>query len=40
MIKIIRNHSTGISENKIEEYIEKYGNRPRFIFDALDKEEK
>lgn len=39
VIKIIRNHSAGISEDKIEEYIEKYGNRPRFIFEAMDKEE-
>lgn len=39
MIKIIKNHSPGISEEKIEEYLNKYGNRPRFIFDAIEKEE-
>lgn len=38
MIKIVKNHSPGINDDKIEEYINKYGNRPRFIFDALDKE--
>jgi len=40
MIKIIRNHSAGISEDKIEEYIKRYGNRPRFIFKAMEKEKK
>lgn len=38
MIKIIRNHSEGVSDKKIEEYIKKYGKRPRLIFEALDKE--
>lgn len=38
MIKIIKNHYSGISNDKIEKYVKKYGNRPRFIFDAIDKE--
>lgn len=38
MIKIIKNHSPAISGEKIEEYIKIYGNRPRFIFNAMEKE--
>jgi hypothetical protein len=39
MVKIIKNHSPAVSEDKIEEYLKTYGNRPRFIFDAMEKEE-
>ncbi|MBI5679408.1 MAG: hypothetical protein HZC47_00700 [Methanobacterium sp.] len=39
MMKIIRSHPGAVSDEKIEEYIKEYGNRPRFIFEALDKEE-
>ena len=36
-IKIVRNHPNAGSEEEIEKYIKKYGNRPRFIFEALDR---
>lgn len=38
VIKIVRNHPMAGNDEEIEEYIKKYGNRPRFIFEALDKD--
>lgn len=35
--KIIRNHPLAGSDEEIEQLIKKYGKRPRFIFEALDK---
>lgn len=35
--KIIRNHPGAGSDEEIEQLIKKYGARPRFIFEALDK---
>lgn len=40
MIKIVKSHPLAGSEEEIEEYIKKYGNRPRFIFEALDKKDE
>ncbi len=39
MIKIVRSHPGAGNDEKIKKCIKKYGNRPRFIFEALDKEE-
>lgn len=39
MIKICRSHPGAVNDKKIEEYIKKHGKRPRFIFEAFDKEE-
>lgn len=39
-IKIVKTHHDVPDDDKIEKYIKKYGNRPRFIFDAMEKEEK
>jgi hypothetical protein len=38
IIKIVRSHPNAGSEEKIEKCIKKYGKRPRFIFEALDRE--
>lgn len=38
MMKIVRSHPNAGSDEKIEKCIKKYGNRPRFIFEALDKD--
>ncbi len=38
MIEIIRGHPSAPSDDGIEKCIEKYGNRPRTIFEALDDE--
>ncbi len=35
-IKIVKNHFEGMDDEKIEYYIEKYGNKPRYILDALE----
>lgn len=40
MMKIVKSHKCAGSAEKIEEYIMKYGNKPRFVFEALDKEMK
>jgi hypothetical protein len=39
MIKIVRSRPGAGNDEKIKKYIKKHGNRPRFIFEALDKEE-
>jgi len=39
MIEIVKSHCEVNSNSQIEKYIKKYGNKPRFIFDALDREE-
>jgi ABC-type dipeptide/oligopeptide/nickel transport system ATPase component len=36
-IKIIKNKFRSVNEEKIRLYIKKYGNKPRFIFEALEK---
>ncbi len=38
VIKIVRNHPLAGNDEEIEDYIKKYGNRPRFIFEALEKD--
>lgn len=38
MIEIVRCHPGAYNGKVIEKYIRKYGNRPRLIFEALDKE--
>ena len=38
MIEIVRSYNKDLGEDEIKKYIQKYGNRPRFIFEALDKE--
>ncbi|MGB9979902.1 hypothetical protein [Methanobacterium sp.] len=35
-IKIVKHHFKGINEEKIKFYIKKYGNKPRYILDALE----
>jgi len=35
-IKIVKNHFRGIDDEKIKFYIKKYGNKPRYILDALE----
>ena len=35
-MKIVKNHFEGMDDEKIEYYIEKYGNKPRYILDALE----
>ncbi len=40
MIKIVKSHHSTCSDEKIKGLIKKYGNRPRFICEELDKEEK
>ncbi|MEN6293307.1 MAG: hypothetical protein ABFC34_07620 [Methanobacterium sp.] len=35
-IKIVKNHFSCIDDEKIKFYIEKYGNKPRYILDALE----
>lgn len=40
MMQIVKSHQESLSDEEIEKYIKKYGNRPRFIFEALDEEEK
>lgn len=35
-IKIVKNHLPDADEKLIHSYIKKYGNKPRFICDALD----
>jgi hypothetical protein len=39
MINIVRSHHGAGSDEEIEKCIRKYGKRPRFIFEALDKED-
>ncbi len=39
-MKIVRNHHDAPDDKQIEKYIKKYGKRPRFIFDAMEKGEK
>ena len=36
IMEIVRNHPLADSDEKIEELIEKYGKRPRFIFEAME----
>jgi hypothetical protein len=38
MIKIVKTNYDYLSDEEIEDYIKKYGNRPRFIFKALEKD--
>jgi len=38
MMEIVRSYHRDLDDEKIGKYIRKYGNRPRFIFEALDKE--
>jgi len=40
MIEICRSQHGTDNDEKIEKYIKKYGNKPRFIFEAIDEEEK
>lgn len=37
MIKIVKSHPNAGNNDRIERCIKKYGNRPRFIFEALDR---
>lgn len=36
-MQIVKNHPLAGTDEEIEELVNKYGNRPRFIFEALDK---
>ncbi|HMK54003.1 MAG TPA: hypothetical protein VK444_04395 [Methanobacteriaceae archaeon] len=38
-IKIIRNHPLAGTDEQIEKYIDEYGCRPRFIFEALERDQ-
>ncbi|MEN4019551.1 MAG: hypothetical protein PQ967_02595 [Methanobacterium sp.] len=38
IIEIVKSHSYSCSDETIERCIKKYGKRPRFIFEALDKD--
>ena len=40
MIKIVKTYYSFLSDEEIDIYIKKYGNRPRFILKALEKEFK
>lgn len=40
MIKIVKSYYDFLSDEEIETYIKKYGNRPRFIFEALERDFK
>jgi len=40
IIEIVKTHPYSCSDEKIEKYIKKYGKRPRFIFEALDRKEE
>lgn len=35
-IKIVKNHFKDIDDEKIKSYIKRYGNKPRYILDALE----
>ena len=37
-VKIVRHHFKDIDNEKVEFYIKKYGNKPRYIMDALENE--
>ena len=36
-IKIVKSHFEGIRESEIKHYIKKYGCRPRYILEAIEK---
>ena len=35
-VKIVKSHFKDIDDEKIKQYIEKYGNKPRYILDDLE----
>ena len=39
-VKIVKNHFNNINDEEIRFYIEKYGNKPRYILDALENESR